>query len=350
VTTVHAFCAEAGCGDGQYPWGGLIQDYKGNIYGVASSGGAHGPFGTVFQLQPSGQVKAIYSFCALTDCGDGFYPYSSLVLGPGGDLYGLTQSGGAHGNGTVFQLTTSGSLTTLYNFCAQSGCADGALASAILIGSDGNFYGTTRQGGAKNLGVFFKLTPAGQFTVLYNFCSQPDCADGGAPFWLIQANDRNFYGLTRKANGPGTGTLFEMTPSGSLTVLHTFCATGTCTDGNMPSSSAGLFQATNGIFYGVVGHGGNVTSGGTVFSLATGLPPFVITAPGSGLAGAAVQILGANLTGATSVTFNGTAAAFHLVSSTEVIATVPAGATSGPVRVVTPGGTLSSNISFTVVP
>jgi hypothetical protein len=114
-------------------------------------------------------------------------------------------------------------------------------------------------------------------------------------------------------------------------------------------TNTGLFQHTNGNFYGTVSKGGNLTNAGTAFSLSTGLAPFVTTVPGFAAAGAAVQILGTNLTGATSVSFNGKAAAFNVVSSSEITTTVPAGATTGPLQVVTPGGKLSSNVSFTVV-
>jgi uncharacterized repeat protein (TIGR03803 family) len=350
VTTVHNFCATSECPDGEYPWGGLIQDYQGNIYGANSAGGANGSYGTVFQLPPNGELKGIYSFCALSGCDDGRFPIASLVVGPSLNLYGATHSGGTHGQGTVFKLTPSGSLKTIHAFCAQSGCPDGAVASTLVMGSDGNLYGTTNQGGAMNEGTFFKLSlPSGQLDTLYSFCSLPSCADGAGPFSMIQATDGNFYGITRQGPGANSGTLFEITPSGSLTVLHTFCSAGDCSDGKLPSTG-GLVQHTNGIFYGVLGHGGNVTSNGTIFSLSTGLAPFVIPVPATAMAGAAVQILSDNLTGTTKVTFGGKAAKFNVVSSTEIMTNVPAGAKSGPVEVVTPGGTLSSNVSFKVVP
>jgi hypothetical protein len=153
------------------------------------------------------------------------------------------------------------------------------------------------------------------------------------------------------APGPtGCGMVFKITLGGTLTTLFSFDST----DGAGPQ--AALVQATNGEFYGTTAGGGasgacnsqgNVGCG-TVFSLSLGLSPFVETQPGSGAAGAAVNILGTNLTGATSVTFNGTAASFTVVSSSEITTTVPAGATTGEVKVVTPSGTLSSNVSFMV--
>ncbi len=349
-TTVHTFCLQAGCPDGEYPWGSLVQDTLGNIYGTASAGGAHGSDGTVFRLPTTGALTSIYRFCTLPQCTDGRFPNENLILKPGGILYGTTRSGGAYGSGTVFSITARGSLTTLYNFCAQSGCPDGAIPISLVLATDGNFYGITSQGGAANVGTFFKMSPTGQLVTLYNFCSQPGCADGSGPWWLIQGTDGNFYGIAERANGADTGTLFEMTPSGSLTVLHTFCSGGgACTDGWLPSNG-GLVQHTNGTFYGTVSKGGNVTTNGTAFSLSTGLAPFLMSLPASGAAGAAVQILGTGLTGTTSVSFNGKAAAFNVVSDSEIAASVPLGAKTGLVTVVTPGGTFSSNVSFTVVP
>ena len=353
LTTLHTFCLETGCPDGEYPWGYLIQDNLGNIYGTATAGGGLGSDGTVFQLAPTGDLQVIHSFCSLSGCADGRMPNGGLILEPvSGILYGTTQSGGAHNQGTVFSITASGVLTTLYNFCSQSGCADGGIPDFLVLGTDGNLYGTAENGGAMNSGTFFKMSPAGQLVTVYSFCSQPGCADGSDPWDLIQASDGNFYGITVEGDVPDTdtGTIFKITPSGSLTVLHTFCSGGApCTDGWLPSNT-GLVQHTNGNFYGTVSKGGNLTNAGTAFSLSTGLAPFVMTVPGAGSAGAAVQILGTNLTGATSVRFNGKAAAFDVLSSSEITATVPAGATTGAVQVVTRGGTLSSNVSFTVLP
>lgn len=349
LTTLHTFCLQTGCADGEYPWGYLITDYQGNIYGTATAGGAASSAGTAFRVAPNGQFKVLHTFCPQGACTDGRIPNGDLILVPGGTIYGTTQSGGAHNEGTVFSITSKGVFTTLYNFCSLTGCADGAVPNTMVLSTDGNFYGVASQGGAHNKGVFFKMTPAGQLVTLYSFCSQAGCADGGVPWSLLQASDGNFYGIAEGTGGPDSGNVFEVTPTGSLSVLHTFCTGGgTCTDGWLPSN-AGLVQHTNGILYGIVSKGGNLTNAGVAFALATGLPPFVMTVPAAGSAGASVQILGTNLTGATSVSFNGKAATFNVVSSSEIIATVPSGAATGSVQVVTPNGTLSSNVSFTVL-
>jgi uncharacterized repeat protein (TIGR03803 family) len=141
----------------------------------------------------------------------------------------------------------------------------------------------------------------------------------------------------------GSGTIFKITLSGTLTTLYNFCAQSGCPDGQYPGG--GLVQGTDGNLYGTTDDGG-ANGEGTVFSLSLGLGPFVKTLPTSGAVGAAVRILGTDLTDATNVTFNGTAATFTVVSSSEITATVPAGATTGEVQVVTPSGTLLSNVSF----
>jgi uncharacterized repeat protein (TIGR03803 family) len=137
------------------------------------------------------------------------------------------------------------------------------------------------------------------------------------------------------------GTIFKITPSGKLATLHSFDST----DGKQPYAC--LVQGTNGDFYGTTVFGG-ANSAGTVFSLSVGLGPFVETLPTSGKVGAAVKILGTNMTGATKVTFNGTLAVFKVVSSSEITTTVPTGATTGKVKVTTPSGTLTSNVNFRV--
>jgi uncharacterized repeat protein (TIGR03803 family) len=342
LTTLYSFCNQNGCTDGKYPYAGLVQAANGDLYGTTTGGGANGG-GTVFKITPSGTLTTLYSFCAQSGCTDGSGPYAGLVQAANGHLYGTTFFGGVPGWGTVFKITPSGTLTTLYSFCSQSGCTDGQDPEAGLVqATNGYLYGTTYAGGPNDGGTVFKITPSGTLTTLISFlCDQSGCPDGQYPVaGLVQATDGNLYGTAADGANGSYGTVFKITPSGNLTTLYLF-------DGQIPI--AGLVQATNGNFYGTAYDGG-ASNDGTVFSLSVGLGPFVKTQPASGKVGAAVKILGTNLTGATSVSFNGTAAVFTVVSSSLITTTVPAGASSGKVQVVTPGRTLSSNVPFQVRP
>ncbi len=292
------------------------------------------------------------------------YPVG-LMQGADGNLYAITSDGGSHTGGSIVKITPDGNLTTLYNFCSQTNCADGSVPGGALIqGQDRNFYGTTTQGGANYGGTVFKLTSSGKLTTLYSFCAQANCFDGSYPRGLIQATDGNFYGVTSYGgNGAtvpisGLGTLFELTPTGRLTTLYRFCSQTNCADGTGPS--AALLQGTNGNFYGTTVDGGSNNSNcsgsisstpcGTVFSLSVGLGPFVSFVHGSGKVGWGVEILGQGFTGTSGVWFNGTPANFKVLSDTLLKATVPAGAITGPVTVTTPSGTLTSNPAFQVTP
>ena len=360
LTTVYTFCSLTDCADGEQPYAGLIQAGNGNFYGTTSEGGVPSSdgFGTVFELTPSGALTTLYSFCSQPNCTDGQGPYTPLVQATNGDFYGATvDAGPPPGTGTMYRITPTGSLTTLYTFCLEQGCPSGYHPSGLIQATDGDLYGTTEEGGAFGFGTVFKMTPGGKLTTLYSFCSQgqPYCLDGAYPIGgVIQATDGNFYGTTSAggagyALSPGIlsgGTIFKITPSGTLTTLYNFCSQLGCTDGSGPQ--AGLFQATSGVFLGTTRVGGTGASNGTVFRLSVGLGPFVETVPTSGKVGQAVRILGTNLTGASSVTFNGIPAVVTGVSGSEITTTVPAGATTGTVQVTTPGGTLLSNVPFRV--
>jgi uncharacterized repeat protein (TIGR03803 family) len=390
LTTLHSFNST----DGANPFSGLVQAINGNFYGTTNIGGGNScGCGTVFEITPSGRLTTLHVF---TDFPDGNGPFGTLIQAMDGNLYGTTTFGGAHRQGTVFQVTPSGTLTTIFSFCTPTSCANGDAPSASLVqATDGNFYGTTYLGGIgqgiSSYGTVFEITPSGTLTTLHEF----DSTDGSNPnVGLVQASNGNFYGTTALGGTTGNGTLFKITPSGTLTTLYNFSATNPdpgggnrliqATDGNLYDTSygggvngygtifeftppgtltilhsfdstdgaflyAGLIQATDGNFYGTTDNGGaNLL--GTVFSLSVGLGPFVETRPTSGKVGGKVEILGNNLTGATSVTFNGVAAVFKVVSSTFITTTVPTGATTGKVKVVTSGGTLSSNVPFRVSP
>jgi uncharacterized repeat protein (TIGR03803 family) len=359
LTTLHAFDST----DGSYPVGAVVQGTDGNFYGTTEYGGANSCVGnapgcgTIFKITSKGTFTTVHSFNGT----DGSQPVAGLVEGIDGNFYGTALSGGANGFGTVFKVSPKGTLTTLYSFCAQVGCTDGQSPFAGLIqATDGNFYGTTASGGSSYCyygqqgGTIFKITPGGRLTTLHSFCY----SEGRIPEApLIQATDGKLYGAAKfggnGGNGnctavfdPGCGTMFKIVlGSASTTLVHTF----NFTDGDTPS--AGLVQATSGTLYGITTNGGQGRYAyGTIFSQSAGLGAFVTTLPTSRKVGQHVAILGTNLTGATSVTFNGTSAAFTIVSSTEISTIVPTGATTGPVVVTTTSGTLKSNKQFRITP
>lgn len=383
------------CPSGQYPFAPVMLANNGYFYGTTQQGGT-ALEGNLFKITTGGTETNLYSFC-LTTCADGAQPNYTPVQAGNGELYGTTGS-------TVYKVTLAGTLTTIYTFCTETGCPDGVYPSALLQASDGNFYGVAGSGGANNDGTVFRLTPSGTLTTLHSFngtdglspvgglvqspngklygittagansgtyCNDGDgggCGtvfsitldgtfttlhkfdgtDGGNPYGrLLLATDGNFYGTTQWAGANIAGTVFEIGPGGRFTTLYNFCSQEYCLDGVRPT--AGLMQATTGLLYGSTGEGGEQTNG-VVYSLDMGLGPFVSSAPNSGRAASSVIILGNNLTGTTSVTFNGKAATFTVVSDTEITTTVPTGATTGKIEVVTPTGTLQSNVPFRVVP
>jgi uncharacterized repeat protein (TIGR03803 family) len=235
------------------PYSGLVQGSDGNIYGTTATGGASGR-GTVFKITPSGTETVLYSFPAGSSD-----PYTGLIQGSDGNFYGTTGAGGTSDDGTVFKITPSGTETVLHAF-ANSG-SDGEIPYAGLIqGSDGNFYGTTYNGGAGGLGTVFKVTPSGTETVLYSFAGG---SDGEHPYaGVIQGSDGNFYGTTYQGGTSGFGTVFKLTPSGTETVLYAFA--GSSSNGAYPE--AGLIQGSDGNLYGNTLQGG-AGGLGTVFKL-----------------------------------------------------------------------------------
>ena len=349
LTTLYSFCSQANCTDGTDPLGGLIQGTDGNFYGTTYGGGANGiGYGTVFKITPAGVLTTLYSFCSQPHCTDGYNPYAWLLQANDGNFYGTTYLGGGSFNaGTVFKLTPGGVLTTLHTFCSQWPCPDGSGPWAGLIQAlDGNFYGTAHAGGANNYGTAFKISPDGTLTTLHSF----DGTDGEVPFaGLIQASDGNFYGTTEVGgssgacmNGSSCGNVFKMTPAGVVVSLYSF----DFTDGATPQ--AGVVQGTDGTFYGTTLQGGTPPNG-TIFNLNIALGPFVELQPTIGQMGAPVTILGTNLTGATSVTFNGTPATIITNTGSAITTTVPTGATTGTVQVAVGGNNLISNTDFQVV-
>jgi uncharacterized repeat protein (TIGR03803 family) len=263
-TFLYSFCSQTNCTDGDDPYAPLLQAADKNFYGTTLDGGTKG-YGTVFAITSAGTLTTLHSF----RYSDGASPVAGLIQAKNGNFYGTTLYGGAHGAGTVFEISAAGKLKTLHSFGAAG---DGANPYATLVqAAAGTFYGTTYSGGVHGQGTVFAITAAGKLTTLYSFCSAKKCSDGAAPYaGVIQATDGSFYGTTSKGGASNRGTVFAITAAGKLTSLHSFCLKKNCIDGADPSG--GLIQATNGVFYGTTTEGGT-NQDGTVFSLSAGPAP-----------------------------------------------------------------------------
>ena len=270
-TLLHALTYNEGSAQ-QY---GLTQGPDGNFYGGATYGGPYGPsadygFGLVFKMTPGGVLTVLYNFSDGLNR-DGLLPKANVIQGSDGCYYGTTSAGGADGQGTVFKVSPTGSVITLHSFT----CADGSSPEAALVqGGDGNFYGTTYYGGPYNTGTVFKISPGGDFVSLYAFsevsgpsAANPNGANPAAS--LVQGSDGNFYGTTYYGGKNGTGTVFQISPGGTLVTLHTFTSvtsgyTGPNADGAYPNA---LTMGTDGYLYGTTFDGG-ANSSGTAFKMA----------------------------------------------------------------------------------
>ena len=299
---------------------GLIKATDGNFYGTTSEGGANSD-GSVFRITPAGVLTTLYSFCSKSACSDGANPVGGLIQASDGNLYGTTELG------TVFKITLSGTFTAL-------GGTDGQSPLAGLIqGKDGNLYGTNARGGANtctlrpgyrvSCGTVFKITTSGVATTLASFDQANGCLPSSP---LIQASDGNFYGTTPKCGGtyPGLGTIFKVTPTGTMTALHSFDGT----DGEL--TYAGLVQGTDGELYGTTSFGGgNANYSGTVFKITlSGTLTTLHSFDGSDGSGADAALIQAN-----DGNFYGTTSGFG-------------GNNLGTVFKITPGGALTVLHSF----
>jgi len=397
-----------------------FQGSNGDLYGVTTSGGAN-TGGTFFLLTTSGTLKTLYSFANVS--GDIWLP-EDVILGKDGNYYGVTFNSNVDGTaGALFKLTPSGTLSVVHYFTETP---DGANPTALMQGSDGNLYGVTQFGGANgdNEGTIYKMTTSGTETILHSVNSS---SDGGSnpTAVLIEGSDGNFYSTMPNCTELGCsngGNVFEITPAGTYTTLAVLGKS----DGTQPYW--GVIQDPNGTFYGVTDGGGTgACSCGVVFSVSNNLsafaklestsgregaktgifgrgfgsssvvkfggvqattiarsgstfinaivpagaltgavtvttgattltswqtfdvsPTFPSFNPTSGVVGTQVTLTGTGLTQTTRVTFNGKSAAFTVNSDTQVTATVPTGATTGKIKVTTDGGSAASTTSFTV--
>jgi uncharacterized repeat protein (TIGR03803 family) len=254
-TYVDVYDFAGGTSDGAQPFSGVIEGTDGNFYGTTVNGGANG-YGIVYQVTPGGVFTLLHSFAGGASGGE--HPYAGLIQGTDGLLYGTTY-GGNNTSGIVFKMSTTGSITLLHAF--GGGLSDGAAPVGNLVqGSDGSFYGATSGGGSSGDGAVFKITSAGSFTYLHGF-SGTDGYQPDAP--LVEGPDGNFYSTTFLGGATAQGNVFKMTPGGTVTSLHAFV--GGPTEGKY--LSGGLVYGSDGNYYGTSQYGGGGPQEGTVFQI-----------------------------------------------------------------------------------
>jgi len=270
-TTVYNF---QGMPDGSVPSAAPIRDSSGNLYGTTAYGGAG--YGTVFKIDNKGNTQIIYTFAAGTD---GEIPVAALIRDSAGNLYGTTEFGGVHSGGTVFKIDSTGKESILYNF---KGTSDGALPlTALVRDGSGNLYGTTSTAGNTTCrsvlnsveigcGTIFRLSASGKLTVLHTYGSGSD--EGASDGDMVGDSSGNLYGTTYDGGSHGYGTVYELAKNGAFTVLYSF-NWGVGADGARPVGK--LLRDTSGNLYGTTRYGGNYTGSdcqgsgcGTIFEVA----------------------------------------------------------------------------------
>ncbi|HEX4079631.1 MAG TPA: choice-of-anchor tandem repeat GloVer-containing protein [Rhizomicrobium sp.] len=240
---IYSFCSQDNCTDGAIgEW--LTQAADGSFFGQTLSGG-NANQGTIFKITPSGKFTSLYSCCAQANCTDGAFPVSPLLQVSDGSFWGTTGEGGANNSGTIFRFVPGNVPQIIYSFCSQAECGDGAFPfSGLVLASDGNFYGVTSEGGNSRTtcplhdygcGTVFRITPSGSFTTMYTFCTQSGCPDGQFPQGqIIQAKDGDLYDTTDNGGSENSGTVFKISLKGKFTTLYDLCYTGECSDGDIP--------------------------------------------------------------------------------------------------------------------
>jgi uncharacterized repeat protein (TIGR03803 family) len=255
-TVLHAFSPGS---DGEFPYGGLLSDTAGNLYGTTVNGGqASLNYGTVFKIDSRGNETILHRF---TGGKDGAFPFGTLNGRSPNLFFGTTSMAGAAGSGTTFRMTGTGSLTVINSF---SGSTGESPLSGLIQDAAGNIYGTTAFGGAFGMGSVFVTDRFGNETLLHNFTGG---TDGAFPYGdLVRDSAGNVYGTTSagggdNCGGAGCGTVFKLNKQGIETILYSF--TGG-TDGGTPY--AGLIRDSAGNLYGTAFVGG-ATGNGVVFEI-----------------------------------------------------------------------------------
>ena len=219
VTELHTYPIGSGAWSGIRAPQAMAQGRDGNLYStIANNGTGTSVDGTVYKITTTGTLSEVYSFCSLTGCDDGNDPEGGVALGLDGNLYGTTKIGGKDGAGTIFKVTPTGTLTTLYSFTNSTD--DSAPIYRVVLGQDGNFYGVSEAEYNGQYGAFFRISASGVFKELADF----DYTNGSLPNLPTQGTDLNFYGTAQQGgdNGTNCGVIYKATTGGKITVLHNF--------------------------------------------------------------------------------------------------------------------------------
>jgi uncharacterized repeat protein (TIGR03803 family) len=277
--------------NGSAPFAAMTLGPDGNLYGTTAAGGSN-RVGTVFRLTTNGTLTPLVSFSNTNGLSLGAYPAGVLTLGRDGAFYGTTFLGGSNDSGTVFRVTTNGVLNSLYSFdplprmgsitkilddSAATNANGGQPFGALTLGKDGNFYGTTIYGGSNGVGTVFQVTTNGSFTSLFSF--DPSATNGSStnvtgskPTGLMMAPDGSFYGGAAVGGTAGQGTLFRITTNGEFSTLFSFdpgASDGTTfTNNNGAEPYGALTLGVDGNLYGTALYGG-IHGSGTLFRMTT---------------------------------------------------------------------------------
>jgi len=344
LTVLHNFAVQGSTSDGCEPLAPPIQATNGDFYGTTSFCGANN-YGTVYKLTLAGAYSLLYSFQGPPN--DTVLPLG-LIEGTNGDLWGLG-NGWIISGGGVFKITLAGKESLVYTFepNPEGAFLDGEGPYTNLIqGSNGDFYGTTEEGGSANEGTIFQVTAAGKETVLYSFPNQTDGAYPSLP--LTQGPNGILYGAATDCAGGGCAQagLFDITTKGAYKNLYLYPLV--CSNCGQPE--APLLLSTSGTFYSTTEQGG--IGVGSFYSLSNGYSPFIsLVNVRSGAEGAQVGILGQGFSSASVVEFGGTKATTRkLTGTTYILATVPTGALTGDVTVTTGSTKLSTTAIYKITP
>jgi uncharacterized repeat protein (TIGR03803 family) len=253
-TILYSF---TGGNDGGSPVGGVIRDSEGNLYGTTSLGGYDG-YGVVYKLDTSNNESVLYSFDGGNE--DGCYPYGGLVRDKAGNLYGVTPECGSSNLGIVYKVSKGGKETVLHNFAGGNDDGADALYTALLRDTKGNLYGVTAEGGSQNSGVLYELSTKNKLTLLHTFVggTSDGCSAHGTP---VMDKQGNIYGTASRCGSSSDGILWKVSAKHKETVLHNFTGTS---DGANPI--AGVIRDTHGNLYGICDSGG-ADDDGTIYEL-----------------------------------------------------------------------------------